>query len=86
MLLTAGMCLCVIYCLSVYQLLTIFSLLAVNKGQFTLPLELFPCSKLRDVRAYCTVLQFLFNVTYFLTYVYMKHNLVKHSNHLRRPA
>lgn len=35
---------------------TIFSLLAVNIGQFTLPLELFPCSEFHDVGAYCKCL------------------------------
>jgi hypothetical protein len=58
MLLTAGMCLRVIYCLSVYQLLPSSHCLLLTYGQFTLPLELFPCSEFRDVRAYYIVLQF----------------------------
>jgi hypothetical protein len=56
MILKAGMCLCYILprCLPAFF---IFSLLAVL-GQFTLPLELFPCGEFCDVRAYCIVLQF----------------------------
>ena len=77
---------CVIYCLSVYHLLPSSHCLLLPYGQFTLPLDLFPCREFRDVRAYFIVLQYGFNVTYFLTQEYMKHNLVKHSNHLRRPA
>ena len=76
MLRTTWMCLCVIYCLSVHQLLPSSHFLLLTHGQYTLPLELFPCSEFRDVGAYCIVLQFWFNVTYFLTQEYMKHNLV----------
>lgn len=73
-------------CLIVYQLLPSSQCLLLTYGQFTLPLELFPRRKFRDVRAYCIVLKFWFNVPYFLTQECMKHNLVKHSNHLHRPT
>jgi len=82
MLLTAGMCLCYILpqCLPDF---TIFSLLAVNIRAIYIT---FGIVSIRDVRAYCIVLQFWFNITYFLTQECMKHDLVKHSNHLHRPT
>ena len=69
-------CVCVIYCLNVYQLLPSSHCLLLTYGQFTLPLELFSRSEFRYVRAYCIVLQFWFNNTYFLPQEYMKHKLV----------
>jgi hypothetical protein len=64
-LLKARMCLCYILsqCLPAF---TIFSLLAVL-GRFTLPLKLFPYGEFCNVRAYCIVLQFGLNVTYYFT-------------------